>query len=45
MRIAVGEKADCDESSSAWQMSASNTILPKCYAKIRYCALVHTTSG
>jgi hypothetical protein len=45
MRIAVGEKADCDESSSAWQMSASNTILPKCYAKIRHCALVHTTSG
>src|SRR4029077_8659221 len=44
-RIGVGEKADCDESSSAWQMSASNTILLKCYAKIRHCALGHTTFG
>ena len=40
-----GEKADCDESSSAWQMSASNTILLKCYAKIRHCALGHTAFG
>ena len=31
-RVTVGEKADCDEFSSLWQMSLSNTILLECYA-------------
>jgi hypothetical protein len=43
--IAIGEKADCGESNSVWQMSASNTILLKCYANIHDCALGHTAFG